>query len=99
LQPENLRKQTATFASFVSKALNAGQTEPAYVRARHEADEADHVYRTAVRNLDRQRLKLEETLEETLKVLQKWETERLRAVKTGRSILSNLFYLLTLLPV
>jgi hypothetical protein len=49
------------------------------------------VYRIAVRNLDRQRLKLEETLEETLKVLQKWETERLRAVKTGMSVYSLIY--------
>jgi hypothetical protein len=85
LQPENIRKQTATFTSFVTKALNAGQTEPAHVRARNEAEEADHTYRIAVRKLDRQRLRLEEGLEETLKTLQKWEIERLRAVKTGKS--------------
>jgi len=84
LQPENLRKQTATFANFVTKALNAGQTEPPYVRARHEAEEADRTYRLSVRNLDRQRLWLEERLEEILRTLQKWETERLRAVKTGK---------------
>lgn len=83
LQAENLRKQTATFTNFVAKALTAGQGEPAHVRARHEADEADHVYRLSVRKLDRQRLRLEEGLEETLKTLQKWEIERLRAVKTG----------------
>ncbi len=54
-----------------------------YVRARHEAEEADKVYRSAVRRLDRQRLALEERLENTLKTLQVWELERLRAVKTG----------------
>jgi len=35
-----------------------------------------------VRKLDRQRLGLEERVEETLKSLQKWELDRLRAVKT-----------------
>jgi hypothetical protein len=83
LQPENIRKQTANFTNFVTKALNAGQTEPAHVRARRESDEADQAYRLAVRKLDRQRLRLEEGIEETLKTLQKWEVERLRAVKTG----------------
>lgn len=83
LQPENLRKQTATFTNFVTKALNAGQSEPAHVRARQEAEEADQTYRIAVRRLDRQRLRLEEGLEETLKTLQQWEVERLRAIKTG----------------
>ena len=38
-----------------------------------------------MRKLDRQRLGLEERVEETLKTLQKWELDRLRAVKTGES--------------
>jgi hypothetical protein len=83
LQPETIRKQTATFTNFVSKALSAGQAEPAHVRARRESEEADQAYRLSVRKLDRQRLRLEEGIEETLKTLQKWEVERLRAVKTG----------------
>lgn len=69
---------------MVSKALTTNANgEPAYVRARQEAEEADHNYRVAVRKLDRQRLGLEERIEETLKLLQRWESERLRAVKTG----------------
>jgi len=85
LQPEALLKKTGTFVSLVSKALNnsASNSEPAYIRARHEADEADKTYRVAVRRLDRQRLALEERIEETLKLLQRWESERLRAVKTS----------------
>ncbi|KAF8892093.1 hypothetical protein BD779DRAFT_1670440 [Infundibulicybe gibba] len=83
LQPETLIKRTGTLVNFVSKALNASANgEPTYVKARHDAEEADRAYRIAVRKLDRQRLGLEERLEETLKVLQRWETERLRAVKT-----------------
>ena len=69
--------------SLVSKALNNNaNAEPAYIRARHESDEADKTYRIAVRKLDRHRLALEERIEETLKVLQRWESERLRAIKT-----------------
>ncbi|KAF8074890.1 hypothetical protein FPV67DRAFT_1475342 [Lyophyllum atratum] len=83
LQTENLMKRTGNLVNLVSKVLNtAGNGEPAYVRARHDAEEADQAYRLAVRKLDRQRLGLEERLEETLKTLQRWEIERLRAVKT-----------------
>ena len=70
--------------NVVTKALNANpQNEPAYIRLRQEADEADKVYRVSVRKLDRQRLGLEERIEEMLKTLQRWEMERLGAVKTG----------------
>ncbi|KAL0953557.1 hypothetical protein HGRIS_004778 [Hohenbuehelia grisea] len=80
---ENLMKRTNNFVNLVQKALNANTNgDPAYVRLRHDADEADHAYRVAVRRLDRQRLGLEERMEETFKTLQRWETERLRAVKT-----------------
>lgn len=81
---ENVAKRTAGIASLVSKALNTNPSgEAPYVRARREAESADQEYRVAVRKLDRQRLGLEERIEDTLKTLQKWELERLRAVKTG----------------
>ena len=81
---ENVVKRTATFANLVTKALNTNPTgEPPHVKARREADAADKEYRIAVRKLDRQRLGLEERIEDTLKTLQKWELDRLRAVKTG----------------
>ncbi|KAF9045812.1 hypothetical protein BDZ89DRAFT_979706 [Hymenopellis radicata] len=83
IQHENLFKRTNTLVNIVSKALQVNQTgEQPHVRARHEAEEADKTYRLAIRKLDRQRLGLEERLEETLKTLQRWELERLRAVKT-----------------
>ncbi|KIM44972.1 hypothetical protein M413DRAFT_17839 [Hebeloma cylindrosporum] len=82
-QPENLLKKTGNFVNLVSKALKTDKdSEPAYIRARLEADEADKVYRIGVRRLDRHRLALEERIEETLKLLQRWENERLGAVKT-----------------
>lgn len=78
-------KRTATFANLVTKALANNPTgEAPYVRARREAETADQEYRVAVRKLDRQRLGLEERIEDTLKNLQKWELDRLRAVKTGK---------------
>ncbi|TFY64373.1 hypothetical protein EVJ58_g2657 [Rhodofomes roseus] len=80
---EAVATRTTTFASLVSKALNTnGSAEPLHIRTRREADAADREYRVAVRKLDRQRLGLEERVEETLKTLQKWELDRLRAVKT-----------------
>lgn len=86
---ENVAKRTAGLAQLVSKALSVNSTnEPAYIKARRDADIADQEYRVAVRRLDRQRLGLEERIEETLKVLQKWEIDRLRAVKTGMSYCS-----------
>lgn len=81
----NFIKRSNTFVNVVAKALNAnGQSEPAHIKARHEAEEADKTFRIAIRRLDRQRLGVEEKIEETLKTLQRWETERLRAVKTGK---------------
>ena len=84
LQSENLLRRTGNFVSLVSKALNnSANSEPGYIRARSDADDADKAYRIGVRKLDRQRLALEERIEETLKLLQHMESERLRAVKTG----------------
>ncbi|KAK2463698.1 hypothetical protein APHAL10511_004449 [Amanita phalloides] len=83
LQPDNILKRTNTIVNMVTKALNSNSNgEPPHVRARHDADEADRAYRIAVRKLDRHRLAVEERLEDTLKTLQRWEVERLRAVKT-----------------
>ncbi|TDL23780.1 hypothetical protein BD410DRAFT_856763 [Rickenella mellea] len=80
---ENLVKRSGTLVNFVSKAITTNMTsEPPYIKARADAEAADQTYRTAVRKLDKQRLGLEERIEDTLKSLQTWETERLRAVKT-----------------
>ncbi|KAJ7066747.1 hypothetical protein C8F01DRAFT_1020317 [Mycena amicta] len=81
LQPDNLIKRTNTFVNLVTKALNQ-RAEPAYIKARNEAEEADNTYRVAMRKLDRQRLGLEERIEDTLKTLQRWEMERLLTAKT-----------------
>ncbi|KAF8631927.1 hypothetical protein AX15_002180 [Amanita polypyramis BW_CC] len=83
LQAESLLKRTGTLVTMVTKALNSSPNgEPTHLRARQEAEEADKTYRVAVRKLDRHRLALEERLEEMLKTLQRWEAERLRAIKT-----------------
>ncbi|KIY52956.1 hypothetical protein FISHEDRAFT_63600 [Fistulina hepatica ATCC 64428] len=81
-----IAKRTNNLVNIVSQAMSSLNTgaghELPHVRARQEAVEADKAYRIAVRKLDRQRLGLEEHLEEAYKVLQRWEIERLRAVKT-----------------
>lgn len=93
---ENVAKRTAGFASLVTRALNNNPTgEAPYVRARHEAEAADQEYRAGIRKLDRQRLGLEERVEDMLKTLQKWELDRLRAVKTGMPSKSITCVLLT----
>ncbi|TFK51765.1 hypothetical protein OE88DRAFT_1658375 [Heliocybe sulcata] len=82
---EGLVKRSGNFVNLVQKALNAnanGSADPPFVRLRKEAEAADRDYRIAVRKLDRQRLGLEERIEDTLKLLQRWEGDRLRAVKT-----------------
>ncbi|KIY65071.1 hypothetical protein CYLTODRAFT_379951 [Cylindrobasidium torrendii FP15055 ss-10] len=79
---EGLFKRTNNFVSLVSKALAANDGHAPHLKARRDAEEADKAYRVAIRKLDRQRLSLEERLEETLKTLQRWELERLRAIKT-----------------
>ena len=80
---DNLIKGSRTFLSVVQQAVGATSKEPLFVRTRREAEMAEKEYQMAVRKLDRQRLGLEERIEDTLKLLQKWEAERLRAVKTG----------------
>jgi hypothetical protein len=78
----NLIKRSNNFLSVVSKALAANaNTEPPVVRTRLDAEAADREYRIAVRKLDRQRLGLEERVEDTLRLLQRWEMERLYSVK------------------
>lgn len=80
---ETLVKRSNNFVNLVQRAINTNQSgDPPYIRARIEAEEADKEYRVAVRKLDRQRLGLEERIEEALKNLQRWEADRLRAVKT-----------------
>lgn len=83
LQPmaDNLLKRSGTLANFVMKQIKSNSNIPPHVKARQEAQEADEAYKKAVRQLDRQRLALEDRIEETLKLLQKWELDRLRIIK------------------
>lgn len=60
----------------------AAAAEPRHERLRREALEAEKTYATFVRNLDRSRLFLEETIAEHLAFLQRCELDRLRAAKS-----------------
>jgi hypothetical protein len=61
-------------------------TEPAHVRARREAKKADNEYREALDALEVIRLRVEEQVELGLRIWDRWERERLGAVKTGEQI-------------
>jgi hypothetical protein len=73
------------------KQIKTGSGQPPYIRAREEAHEADNVYKGAARRVDRQRLALEDRVEDSLKLLQRWEMDRLRAIKDGKSVVSLQF--------
>lgn len=85
IAPE-LAKTSGTFVDIVSKALGSS-AEPPFIRRRREATLAEAEYRKAVRSLDIRRLMLEEKIEAILRDLQSWETDRLRAVKSGTHVL------------
>ncbi|KAG8912112.1 hypothetical protein FRC00_005259 [Tulasnella sp. 408] len=71
------------FVKAVQSATAPGPPEdPLHVKARKAAQEADVEYRKAVRQLDEHRCRVEERVDDTLKALQRWELDRLKAVKT-----------------
>ncbi len=57
--------------------------EPAHIRSRREAKKADEEYREAVERLDVTRLRIEEQIENGLRLWEKWERERMGVVRTG----------------
>ncbi|WVQ79532.1 hypothetical protein IAT38_001631 [Cryptococcus sp. DSM 104549] len=74
----NLLKQ---YQSYLPASL-ANSDEPAHVRLRREATKADEAYKEGVWNAEEKRLEMEERIERGLRVWEKWERERLAAVKT-----------------
>lgn len=86
---EGVKRSNTVFSSIVKAVQTARAGDPTtellpHVKARRVAEEADTTYRKAARSLDQHRCALEERIEETLKVLQRWEMDRLSAIKTGR---------------
>ena len=88
IAPE-IAKTSGTFVDIVSKAWGTN-AEPPFIRRRREATNAEADYRKAIRALDRHRLKLEERIEELLKALQTWESDRLHAVKSGARVIYSI---------
>ena len=81
-------KRSNTMVNYIVKAVQnatapANPDDSPYAKARREAAAADMEYRKATRSLDRHRCVVEERVEECLKALQRWETDRLKAVQTG----------------
>ncbi|WVF68680.1 hypothetical protein IAT40_003452 [Kwoniella sp. CBS 6097] len=56
--------------------------EPAHVRLRKDATKANELYKEGVRNAEDRRLEMEEMIERGLRLWERWERERLVAVKT-----------------
>ncbi|KAG8916646.1 hypothetical protein FRC01_002944, partial [Tulasnella sp. 417] len=80
-------KRSNTVVNYFVKAVQSATApgppeDPPHVKARNAAREADVEYRKAVRQLDEHRCRVEERIDDTLKALQRWELDRLRAVKT-----------------
>lgn len=63
------------------RAAVGGLAEPRHIRLRKDADAAEHSYRDTVRQLDRARCALEEILLEHFDLCERWETNRLVAIK------------------
>ncbi|CAD6979121.1 unnamed protein product [Tilletia controversa] len=90
-------KRSATLSSYLSsavgrisgegglaasvKGLVGGLAEPRHIRARRDAESAERAYADAVISLDRTRCVVEEILFEHFVLLQRFETDRLKAVK------------------
>lgn len=85
---------TSTLSAALSRAAEApalatlrgalgGLNDPRHVRLRRDAEHAEESYRTAVRALDRARLGVEETLMVHFGYAERWENERVRAVRSG----------------
>jgi hypothetical protein len=85
---DNLIKGSKSLLNIVTQAVGSATApaEPTFVRTRRDAEASEREYQVAIRKLDRQRLGLEERIEDTLKALQRWEGERLRALRTGISL-------------
>ncbi|OCF37050.1 GTPase activating protein [Kwoniella heveanensis BCC8398] len=67
--------------SYLPSSL-ANSDEPAHVRLRKDATKANELYKEGVRNAEERRLEMEEMIERGLRLWERWERERLAAVKT-----------------
>ncbi|ODO07026.1 hypothetical protein I350_04393 [Cryptococcus amylolentus CBS 6273] len=68
------------YQSYLPASL-ANSDEPIHVRLRREATKADEAYREGVWSAEDKRLEMEERIERGLRIWERWERERLAAVK------------------
>ncbi|ODO00626.1 GTPase activating protein [Cryptococcus wingfieldii CBS 7118] len=68
------------YQSYLPASL-ANSDEPVHVRLRREATKADEAYREGVWSAEDKRLEMEERIERGLRIWERWERERLAAVK------------------
>ncbi|KAK0551951.1 Rho-GTPase-activating protein 8 [Tilletia horrida] len=83
--------ESASSLAASVKGLVGGLSEPRHIRARREAESAERAYADAVIGLDRTRCALEEILAEHFALLQRFEMDRLKAVKAVLSTYQSSF--------
>ena len=82
LSPTTTTNLQSIFKSYLPSGL-AHSDEPVHVRMRREAAKADEDYREGVRSVEARRLYMEESIETGMRIWERWERERLGAVKSG----------------
>ncbi|WWC93065.1 uncharacterized protein L201_008030 [Kwoniella dendrophila CBS 6074] len=71
------------FKSYLPASLaNNTSDEPTYVKLRKEANKSNDLYKEGIRNAEERRLEMEQSIEKGLRLWERWERERLVAVKT-----------------
>lgn len=79
-----LSASAASIPSWAKGYLPAsfGSDEPAHIRLRREAANANHAYINGVQHTEARRLEMEERIERGLRTWEKWERERLGVVRS-----------------
>ena len=82
--PPAVTNQFSMLKSYLPASLGSSD-EPAHVRHRRDAIKADESYKEGVRVAEEKRLEMEERIERGLRIWERWERERLGAVRNGAS--------------
>ena len=82
--PPAVTNQLSMLKSYLPASLGSSD-EPAHVRHRRDAIKAEESYKEGVRVAEEKRLEMEERIERGLRIWERWERERLGAVRNGTS--------------
>ncbi|KAK6908958.1 hypothetical protein I203_102965 [Kwoniella mangroviensis CBS 8507] len=82
LSPSTATNALPGLLKFYLPASLGNSDEPQHVRLRKEANKADDAYKEGIRTAEETRLEMEESIERGLRLWERWERERLLAVKT-----------------